>query len=210
MGSSRMDHGGTGGAGGAGPGGALTQGTGVAGAGGARGAGPGDPSAGGTGAGDPGAGGTSVGGAEARGAGAGGAGASRPGGGGDTARAGDGLRGSKGSRHQGPHPWCARGRPWCNAGAIVGETRRSEKRRAATPRRKEGRAGQARAGGEAEIWEDQKQGGGSACLEGVAGTGDQGGGATGDSGATRWDTSRGLLLDLTRTPELTQLPEEAL
>ncbi|CAI7810930.1 unnamed protein product [Closterium sp. NIES-54] len=37
------------------------------------------------------------------------------------------------------------------------------------------------AGGEAETWEDQGQGGGSACHEGVAGRGDQGGGATGES-----------------------------
>ncbi|CAI7784819.1 unnamed protein product [Closterium sp. NIES-54] len=81
-----------------------------------------------------------------------------------------------------------------------GETRRSEEQRTASPRRKEGRAGQARAGGEVETWEDQRQGAGSACHEGVAGRGDEGGGAKGESGARGGDTNRGLLLDLTWTP----------
>ncbi|CAI7863858.1 unnamed protein product, partial [Closterium sp. NIES-54] len=65
-----------------------------------------------------------------------------------------------------------------------GETRRSEERCGAAPRRKEDKAEEARAGGEAETWEDQRQGGGSACHEGMAGRGDQGGGATGESAIT--------------------------
>ncbi|CAI7830261.1 unnamed protein product [Closterium sp. NIES-54] len=89
------------------------------------------------------------------------------------------------------------------------ETRRSEERHSVAPQRKEGRVGQARVGGEAETRKDQKQGGGSACHEGVAERGDQGGGAKGESGATGGDTSKGLLPDLTRTPDKTQLPKEA-
>ncbi|CAI7798166.1 unnamed protein product [Closterium sp. NIES-53] len=77
----------------------------------------------------------------------------------------------------------------------------SEERRAAAPRRKEGRAGQAMAGGEAETWEDQGQGGGSACHEGVAGRGDQGGGATGESGVRVGSSSTHLLVPLPVIPE---------
>ncbi|CAI6001911.1 unnamed protein product [Closterium sp. NIES-65] len=66
----------------------------------------------------------------------------------------------------------------------LGETRRSEERRAAAPRRKEDRAGQVRAAGEAETWGDQRQGDGSACHEGVAVRGDPGGGAKEESGLT--------------------------
>ncbi|CAI7861450.1 unnamed protein product [Closterium sp. NIES-54] len=58
-----------------------------------------------------------------------------------------------------------------------GETR-SEERRATAPRRTEGRTGQARAGGEADTWVDQRGEDRSACHEGVAGRGDPGGGAT--------------------------------
>ncbi|CAI7856707.1 unnamed protein product, partial [Closterium sp. NIES-53] len=50
---------------------------------------------------------------------------------------------------------------------------------------------------------------GSACHEGVAGRGHQVGGATEESCATGVDTSKGVLPDLTRTPEQMQLPEEA-
>ncbi|CAI7892579.1 unnamed protein product [Closterium sp. NIES-53] len=49
----------------------------------------------------------------------------------------------------------------------------------------------------------------SACHAGVAGRGDQGGGAMGESGATGGDTSKGVLPDLMRTLGKTQLPKEA-
>ncbi|CAI7804687.1 unnamed protein product, partial [Closterium sp. NIES-54] len=86
-----------------------------------------------------------------------------------------------------------------------GETRRSEEQRAAAPRHREGWERQARVGGEAETWEDQRHGGKSACQKGVAGRGDQGGGAKGESGAIGGNMNVGLLADLTRT----QLTKEA-
>ncbi|CAI7840827.1 unnamed protein product [Closterium sp. NIES-53] len=89
-----------------------------------------------------------------------------------------------------------------------GETRRSEERRAAAPRRKEGRAEQASAGGEAKTWEDQRQEDRSACHVGVARRGDQGGGAREEPGAIGGDTSNGVLPDLTWTPGQMQLSEE--
>ncbi|CAI7853601.1 unnamed protein product [Closterium sp. NIES-54] len=58
--------------------------------------------------------------------------------------------------------------------------RRSEERRTAAPPCNKGRAGQVRAGGEAETWEDQRQGGGSTGASG--GTGARAAGGSGAAG----------------------------
>ncbi|CAI5514291.1 unnamed protein product [Closterium sp. Naga37s-1] len=83
----------------------------------------------------------------------------------------------------------------CGEAGSSEETRRSEERRAAGPRHKEHRWGQAPEEGEGGTWGVQRQEHGRPYLEDEAGRGDQGGGARGESRAPEDDTSRGQTQD---------------